>query len=287
MNKSLPPLAWFRAFECAARHLNFTHAARELNLTQSAVSQHIRALEHRLGSALFVRQHRKLFLTDSGRRLLPSVSSSIAQLREATRSFDVMPGTNTLNISVSVSIAQWYLAPRLKHFLHQHPELDIRVVSKVWSDEFSGSTADLEIRFDSPDSAEQGFELLCSDSSVVVSSPNTIGDICDQPMINVVGTNDTWARWADKTEYKGTLNIRASVESHGMAVDFARSGMGVAFTSFTIAAPSLVDGSLVLHGKELSPAHDGYYIRISESENQPIANVFADWLRNEIEMAKS
>ena len=87
-------------------------------------------------------------------------------------------------------------------------------------------------------------------------------------MINVVGTNDTWKNWAKTTAYDGTLNIRTSVESHGMAVDFAQSGMGIALTSYTIAAPSLADGSLVLFDQKSLPARDGYYLRISEGENQ-------------------
>ena len=76
MVQPLPPLAWFRAFECAARHLSFTLAAQELNLTQSAISQHIRSLEHRFGCALFIRKHRGIALTDQGRRLLPEVANA-------------------------------------------------------------------------------------------------------------------------------------------------------------------------------------------------------------------
>ncbi|MEM6498530.1 MAG: LysR family transcriptional regulator, partial [Pseudomonadota bacterium] len=67
MSRSLPPLTWFRAFEAAARYLNFTTAADELGLTQSAVSQHVRALEERFGTQLFERKPRGLALTDDGR----------------------------------------------------------------------------------------------------------------------------------------------------------------------------------------------------------------------------
>ena len=70
MTRTLPPLTWFRAFESAARHLSFTAAAGELSLTQSAISQHVRALEQRLGDRLFVRKARGVALTDAGRRLL-------------------------------------------------------------------------------------------------------------------------------------------------------------------------------------------------------------------------
>ena len=87
MSKSLPPLTWFRAFEAASRHLNFTMAANEIGLTQSAVSQHVRSLETRLGVFLFVRKPRGLALTDEGRKLQPQVGAALELLGEATRDF--------------------------------------------------------------------------------------------------------------------------------------------------------------------------------------------------------
>ena len=83
MTRHLPPLNWFRVFEAAARHQKFTAAADELGMTQSAVSQQIRALEERLATQLFLRQPRGLLLTDAGRKLLPKVSSSIENLKNA------------------------------------------------------------------------------------------------------------------------------------------------------------------------------------------------------------
>jgi len=70
-NRALPPLGWFRAFESAARLLSFTAAADELGLTQSAVSQQIRALEDRFGCAFFIRRHRAIALKHSSLPLIP------------------------------------------------------------------------------------------------------------------------------------------------------------------------------------------------------------------------
>jgi LysR family transcriptional regulator, glycine cleavage system transcriptional activator len=65
MSRTLPPLNALRAFEAAARHLSFTSAAAELNVTQAAVSHQIKALEDRLGLKLFRRVGRGLLLTDA------------------------------------------------------------------------------------------------------------------------------------------------------------------------------------------------------------------------------
>ena len=84
MKKRLPPLNWIRSFEATARHLSFTHAALELNLTQAAVSQQIKGLESQLGAVLFKRLPRGLQLTNAGAAYLPAVHESVKKLSIAT-----------------------------------------------------------------------------------------------------------------------------------------------------------------------------------------------------------
>ncbi|NKB50749.1 MAG: LysR family transcriptional regulator [Rhizobiaceae bacterium] len=292
MARSLPPLAWFRAFECAARHLSFTLAAQELNLTQSAISQHVRSLEHKFSCALFVRKHRGIALTDQGRRLLPTVASAISILQSATETFETPTDKQLLTISVSTSLAQWYLAPRLKHFATLHPDIGFRVISKVWPDEFTGLNADVELRFDAPSSAQSDSVRIGHNRMVMVASPDLISDfgnrefspdyIADFPLIQVLGTTDTWNRWAAERAYLENLNISCNVESHGAAVDFAKAGTGIALTSSLVAAPCLVDGSLLVLERESLAAHDGYYLTVRQNENFEIASAFGAWLQAEI-----
>ncbi|MGX2881875.1 LysR family transcriptional regulator, partial [Escherichia coli] len=70
------PLNPLRAFEAAARHLSFTRAAIELNVTHAAVSQQVRALEEQLGCVLFTRVSRGLVLTHEGEGLLPVLNEA-------------------------------------------------------------------------------------------------------------------------------------------------------------------------------------------------------------------
>ena len=129
MPKQLPPLSWFRAFEASARSLSFTLAARELNVTQSAISQHVRALETRLGTNLFERKPRGLALTATGRQLLPYASSAIDGLTKATEIFQ--PNTYAIEISISctMSFAQLWLTPRLIEFRQLNPQIAIDLSS--------------------------------------------------------------------------------------------------------------------------------------------------------------
>src|SRR3981189_1726327 len=84
MTGRLPSLNGLRAFEAAARHLSFTVAASELNVTQTAISHQIRRLEEELGIRLFVRQNRALALTPEARDYLPGVRAAFNDLRLPT-----------------------------------------------------------------------------------------------------------------------------------------------------------------------------------------------------------
>ena len=82
--------------------------------------------------------------------------------------------------------------------------------------------------------------------------------------------------------FQGALDITCSVESHGAAVDFARSGTGIALTSSMIAAPCLRDGSLIQLEPEGLEAHDGYYLSIAQNDNADLSQKFSQWLEREI-----
>ena len=82
MNR-LPPLKSLQAFETAGRHLSFTVAARELNVTPGAISQQIRLLEEFLDTRLFRRLNRAIVLSDDGLLLLPQISAGFEQFHEA------------------------------------------------------------------------------------------------------------------------------------------------------------------------------------------------------------
>lgn len=121
MKKPLPPVTWFRAFDATARHLSFTLVAQELGFPQSAISQNVQALEQKLGTALFVRGHRALNLTQAGRLLVPDVAAAMAQLEQATTRFFTTVYWPKLTIAASVSVAQWMIAPPACGIRHRPP----------------------------------------------------------------------------------------------------------------------------------------------------------------------
>lgn len=280
----MPPLTWFRAFEAAARNLSFTGAAGELGLTQSAVSQHVRSLELRFGVVLFERKPRGLALTDEGRRLLPDVSMALNTLADLSRGYDHQPEGPSLTIATSVSIGQWYLTPGIADFRRANPDISIRIVNTTWPDEFHLPLADVEIRFGSERLVGKGAARLEPDRSVVVAAPGLSVDpenLAAHPLIAPVGTSDVWRHWAESVGYRKPVEPSLMVDSHGMAVDLACRGAGVALTSSLIAAPALAGGSLLRVAAPSTPSIDGYYLA-ANSNAGPAAQAFCGWLKSRI-----
>lgn len=274
MAKALPPLAWFRAFEAAARRLSFTAAAEEIGMTQSAVSQHVKALETSLGTALFVRRPRGLTLTDDGRKLLPQVGSALETLTQAARAFDQLPKRNILTVAASVSVTQWVLSPLLGGFLAHHPDIRLRFLSTIWPDEAYRVRANVEIRFGSQKQVGAGGRLLEPSGLVALKAPQLLGPLEELPLIESVGISDGWAAWGAAAGLD--VAPRIFVDNYGAALNFAVQGHGVALVSEVLAQPALQTGVLVRAHEAVLPSKEGYYLWHDPST--PVAAEFCDWI---------
>ncbi|MBW4709965.1 LysR family transcriptional regulator [Roseobacter sp. YSTF-M11] len=294
---SLPPLTWFRAFDAAARHLSFTLAAEELGFTQSAISQHVRSLEDRLGTQLFVRRHRALMLTDAGRLLVPDVAAAMGRLTQATERFQPTLTKPKLTIATSASVAQWIIAPRLASFHKRYPDSALQIVTTVWPDDFSATNADIEIRFGSKDVVGQGAELLTPSRLHVVASPSLaerLGDPVDwsalqsMPLIQPIGLSTGWADVARRAP-GGQPPLEASilVDTHGLAVDLAVSGAGVALTHTLISQTALCENRL--HCVPLDPctAEEGYYLARKATSFPREQDAFVAWFHDSLALLQA
>ena len=278
MVKALPPLAWFRAFESAARRLSFTAAAEEIGMTQSAVSQHVKSLETSLGVALFIRRPRGLSLTDDGRKLLPQVSSALETLTVAARNFDTVPSKNVLTVAASVSIAQWLISPKLNEFTNKNPEINIRFLSTIWPDDFHTVRADVEIPFGSQKQFGRNATRLEPSGLVALKSPKFSGNIESSTLIESVGTSDGWKLWAESVG--GNPMPKIFVDSYGAAMNLAINGNGIALVSNILAQDAIRSGKLIMADKTLLTCNEGYYLRYNDKNL--LAKQFHDWLINSL-----
>jgi LysR family transcriptional regulator of beta-lactamase len=127
MTRSYIPLNSLRAFEAAARHLSFTNAAIELNVSHSAISQQVKSLEQHLNCQLFVRISRGLVLTTEGESLLPVLLDAFDRIAGTLDRFAASQAREKLKIGVVGTFATGYLLSRLDFFQHSYPHIDLQL----------------------------------------------------------------------------------------------------------------------------------------------------------------
>ncbi|MGI3184493.1 LysR family transcriptional regulator [Nioella aestuarii] len=284
---ALPPLGWLRAFEAAARHLSFTQAAVELNLTQSAISQHVRNLEGFLGRELFIRRTRSLMLTEAGYNYLPIVREAFDILATGTRSFVGGTPQNTLNLQCNLAFSTFWLAPRIAKLKAAHPWLTLNLVTPIWDPEKFAHTAAVEIRFgrlaDMPASAQ----ILSHDHVFPVCAPGYADGKPDwrrDPLFECGGIMSNWDYWlAGQGQVLPPGQQVTISSSYSFSLSVARSGGGLAMGHETLCGTLLETGELIRpfpHQAELLEAY--FLIAPPDLDATRPSRAFCDWLMDEI-----
>ncbi|WP_242626598.1 LysR substrate-binding domain-containing protein [Paracoccus sediminis] len=142
----LPSLGSFATFEVAAKHLSFTLAARELNVTQGAISQQIRLLERALGVDLFLRKHNALELTPECISLAAAVSDGLDRISAGVSVIAGDDGPETITVSATDGMASFWLKPLIDSFRQAHPDIGFVVLASDADDTLRNySEVDLSI----------------------------------------------------------------------------------------------------------------------------------------------
>jgi DNA-binding transcriptional LysR family regulator len=281
----LPALA---AFESAARHQNFAHAAEELHLTASAVSHHVRKLESRLGVTLFQRHARGVSLTAEGRQLADAAGSAMADMEGVVRSLRIARSEqNRVHITTLHSLTYTWLQPRLPQFAALHPNVQLTVDTEVALTRFDEGGPDLGIRHGPGHWPGLTSHHLMDDYLFPVASPTLSGveDIRDAagiPRLPLVSdlARQGWHDWLRAADVHGVaVEERYRFSDSTAALNAAVHGLGAALARDKIAAPYLAAGVLIrLPGPALK-ARWGYYIVYPAHKRlKPAARTFVDWL---------
>tara|TARA_R110002110_G_scaffold129162_3_gene309250 strand:- start:1926 stop:2837 length:912 start_codon:yes stop_codon:yes gene_type:complete len=290
MKHALPPLNTLRVFEAAARHLSFTRAAEELNVTQAAVSHQIKALEERLGITLFKRMNRALMLTDAGQAYYPSIREAIDAIRQATERLYELESTGTLTVTMLASFAAKWLVPRLGRFRARCPDIDVLLSTSSKLIDFQRDDVDIGIRYGGGDWPNVLSEKLFTEDLFPVCSPALLdgpiplrepADLARHMLLQDAGMD--WRTWliaagiGDIELHFGTSFIDSS-----LALQAAMAGQGVALGRMALVADDLAAGRLVRPFQISLPSHFAYYIVWSvHTGESPKIRAFADWLKDE------
>ena len=285
MKSSLPPLGWLRTFEAAARHLSFTGAARDLNMTQSAVSQQIKSLEAYLGRPLFLRSHRALTLTEAGVTYLPVVREAFHTLSRGTRA--VTGDTqNALRIQCNLTFAVNWLAPRLPRFRAARPDVALSISTELWEPRDMAADADIEIRYSLRPSDTVRAEHLLSDHYYPVAAPGyavTLDDLHMHPLYDCSHLLCNWANWAEDQGLAWPDPPVTYTTTFTVSLAVAAVGGGLALGHDAIARDLITQGKLVAPFQHRAAMPEAYYLILSpQADQSPGAVAFTNWLRHEI-----
>lgn len=283
---NLPPLNWLRAFEVAARHRSFTHAAQELNLTQAAISKQVKLLELHLRQKLFVRLPRSLALTKSGEAYLPKVKDAFERLNLGTQEVFGRQRGSVITIRCAVSFAVNWLAPHLPDFMAKHPKVKIRLVSSVWDDNDDVKQFDLDIQYGTGSWPNADCHRLTHETLSPLCTPQLVNtmrkpvNLKQHNLLHVIGYQDGWATWLSAAGISdidpgGGLQCDTSL----VAFELAAQGCGVAMGRSSLVNKELQSGRLVAPFKLTVRVEEAFYlIRPADGGLSADAKLFADWL---------
>lgn len=259
----LPPLEWLRVFEAAGRSGSFTAAARELGLTQAAVSQRMRNLEAWLGCSLFERKARGVELTMAGESYLPHVRDALVSLTLSTGDL-FAEAPRDLRIMAQPSHIELLVCRRLAAFQSACPEVRTTVVSAWHQRDFDDGGVAVQLRFGRGDWPETQAVLLHQEVLAPLASPNLLATDLEgwrrAPVIEVVGARPGWSHWASETGAALPRRARLSFDSMGYGLRAAERGLGVVLGSTVLADGLLGDGQLVRLPAPQVMTKSGYWL---------------------------
>lgn len=275
-----------RLFGIVARHLSFTKAATELNLTKGAVSYQIARLEQALGFSVFQRRHRALSLTEKGRRLWHVSEVAFRDLeREITELREAVPGRIT--VGMSTYFASRWLSPRLMTFTVKHPKISLRLQPLVDLFDLGAHHIDLAIRWGKGDWTDMEIEPLFACPAFPTASAGIAKRIAEQgleqmlaisPFLHDRDDSTAWQDWhaAAGLSYRSTRDDLV-IPDPNVRVQAVIDGQGIALNDELVSA-ELNDGRLV-RISDVELADYGYYLTYPKGAlGVPGVNAFRDWI---------
>lgn len=292
MAEHLPSITALRTLEAATRHNNFSEAAKELNITPSAVSHQIRNLEQLWDLKLFDRRPRQVAQTRSGQEIATLVRNFLFGLSGTVHTLRNEIGRKPLRISTMTSFAYKWLVPRLGRFHEQHPEIEVWISTSNKITNLATENFDAAIRLGAGKYRGLHTTFLLGDFVFPVCSPTLIqrqGDLLIEPtdLLNqtlLYRTEDemapTWIDWFTKAGLNNAILPKGShFPDTNTALQAAMNDQGIALARSSLVHEEILKGSLVKLFDVTLPSPINYYFVCPEGkENRPEIDTFRNWL---------
>jgi LysR family glycine cleavage system transcriptional activator len=286
----LPSLSLLSAFEAAARTGSITAAARELNLTQSAVSRQIKALEEQLKVELFVRERQTIHLTTAGEAYASEVREALHKISTASLNLRANPSGGTLNLAILPTFGTRWLAPRLPTFLASNPGITINLATRLSFFDFRFEPMDAAIHFGQ--AVWPGAEMMFLRSEVVIPacSPDIKrryefakpDDLKKVPLLHISTRANAWDHWFSINGGQPGGMHRMVFDQFATAAQATMAGVGAALLPEFLIQEELASGKLVRALDLPMESAEGYYLvwPIARAAHPPLV-AFRNWLITE------
>ena len=285
----LPSLAALQAFEASARHLSFTRAAEELNLSQGAISRQVAALEQSIGVTLFERVRQRIVLTQAGTAYADDVRETLGRLSAATLNAIAFKGTSgSLELAILPTFGTRWLIPRLPDFSQRHPEVTLNFSTRIVPFDFSREPLDAAIHFGDAVWPGAIMHRLMGETIIPVASPALIArlgivspeDVLKAPLLRQATRPRAWGEWfaAQGLDPERALN-GPSFEQFAMVAQAAVAGLGLAIVPRFLVEDELKSGALTIPIEQPIESKQAYWLVYPEQKkDRPALKAFREWL---------
>lgn len=293
MTRSLPTTAALQAFESAAFHLSITRAARELHLTQGAVSRQIQALEEHLGIELFHRERQRIRLSAAGQRYLAHVRDAFDRLEGAALELRALQrGGGTLHLAILPTYGTKWLIPRLASFAERHPGVQVQFTTRLSVFDFASEDLDAAIHYGEGTWPGATLEKLMDEEVRVVCSAGykkkaklrDPQDLRTAVLLQISSRPYGWDDWLSARQLTGIDGRRGPrFEHHSMVLQAAIAGLGAAVLPTFVVDDELAAGRLVeAFGDTLVRTGKAYWLAVPDGRAElPALAAFRAWLLQE------
>lgn len=296
LRRLLPSAASLIVFEAAGRHLNFTRAAKELGMTQAAVSYAIRGLEDQLGVLLFHRAHRAVALTDAGERFHTEVSVGLARIQKSAEDIRAKGREVNVTLAASTAFTSMWMLPRLARLREDLPEIDLRIQTSVRDLDLEEEPIPLGIRGGDPAAWPRYHAALLAPEIInAVASPafveahgmpQTPEDLLRLPLIHLeepVRQACDWTEWFASAGLRlPARSRRLTINDYVLVIQAVLAGEGIALGWQHLISQQVTSGALVPIGTHVLETGLAFYVvwpRSRELNSQ--ARRVRDWLLDE------
>jgi LysR family glycine cleavage system transcriptional activator len=287
------PYPSLRVFETVARLHSFSRAAEDLGMTQSAVSQHVRALEDWTGCQLIARGARRSIATPEGARLAEAVAEGLGRIDATLEALQATRRRTVVNIACPPGFAVNWLFPRLLNFDSEHPDIPVSISTRTGTDPGDGEGADAAIRYAAARPRGMHAERLFGERVFPVCTPDlgrrlkSVADLGRHTLL--VDTHDpgphrppTWESWAEETGQTLPAARTRRFGQSNLSIQAAIEGAGVALGRLPLVIDALASGRLVRPFPQEGSSRFHYWFTCPPAAlEQPHLRDFRDWLRRE------